>query len=258
VNKNLARLLQQATRHRAETTLIDLFNTLELDEKEGALSKVFLANRELSDLGLRLVPDIQQGDLETVRRVEMVEPLPFTEAEILDDLRRREADDLELKSSLLFDHVRAKTDPNATITQLRSEAVLYSALRSIAAFLNCAGGLLYVGVDDTGAILGIEYDLPCITDNKNRQNADQWELHLRSHVQDRFKEGKSINDYVSCALVPIGGKLVARVEIAPRSKMAFLLAKDVYHLYRRQGNRTVEVPIDLVEEFIEFRKGLLG
>lgn len=258
MNKNLARLVQQATRRRAETTLIDLFTTLELDEKEGVLSKVFLADRGLSELGLRLVPDIQQGDLETVRRVEMLEPLPFTEAEILDDLRRKEAGDLELKSSLLFDHDRAKADPNATITQLRSEAVLYAALRSIAAFLNCAGGLLYVGVDDGGAILGIEYDLPCITDNKNKQNGDQWELHLRNHVQDRFKEGKSINDYVSCTLVPVGGKLIARLEVAPRSRMAFLLNKDAYHLYRRQGNRTVEVPIDLVEEFVEFRKSLRG
>jgi hypothetical protein len=254
VNKNLAKLLQQATRRRAEATLVELFDTFELSQSEGTLTKVFLVNKQVSELGLRLVPGIEQGDMETIRRVEMVEPLPSTEAEVLEDLQRREAEDLELKSSLLYDHARAKNDPSATIAQLKSEAVLYSNLRTIAAFLTCAGGVLYIGVDDGGTVLGIEYDFPCVTDSKEKQNADQWELHFRSHIQDRFKDGKNINDYVSCSVMPIKGKLIARVEVAPRTKLTFVIAKGSCCLYRRQGNRTVEVPIDLVEEFIEFRK----
>ena len=256
VNKNLANLLQRATRNQAESTLAELFETFGLSASEGTLAKVFHLSNELSQLGLRLVPGVERGELDTIRRVEIMEPLPITETEVVQDLRRGEDEDLELKSSLLYDHVRAKNDPQATVAQLKSEAVLYSCLRAIAAFLNCSGGVLYVGADDQGSVLGIEYDFPCITENKEKQNPDAWQLHLRSHVQDRFKDGLNINDYVSCAIIPIGARLVARIEVAPRTKMAFLTEKGGCRLYRRQGNRSVDVPIDLVEEFIDFRRNL--
>lgn len=256
MTKNLANLLQQATRRQAEATLAELFDTFQLGQDEGTLSKLVLVSTRLSELGLRLVPSIELGNLETVRRVEIIEPLAFTETDVLQDLQLREAEDLELKSSLLYDHDRAKGDPRATIAQLRSESVLYSALRTIAGFLTCSGGRLYVGVDDGGTVLGIEHDFACITEEKQKWNTDQWELHLRNHIQDRFKDGKSINDYVSCAVVSMQGRQVARLEVAPRARLAFLMVKGSCHLYRRQGNRTVEVPIDCVEEFIEFRKSL--
>ncbi|MFB3917655.1 MAG: helix-turn-helix domain-containing protein [Terriglobales bacterium] len=258
MNKQLAKLLQYATRRRAEATLLELFEIFELNTEEGTLAKVFLVERRLAELGLKLVPGIEIGEIETVRRVELAEQLLITEADVLEDLRRREAEDLELKSSLLYDHARAKKDPSATAMELKSEAVLYSGLRTIAAFLTCTGGVLYIGIDDSGAILGIEYDFPCITSSKEKQNADHWELHLRNCIQGRFKEGENINDYVSCGVMPINGKLIARIEVAPRAKLSFLLSKQGnYSLYRRQGNRTVEVPIELIEEFIEVRKPFL-
>jgi hypothetical protein len=256
VNKKLAKLLQQATRRRAEATLPELFETFELNENSGTLANVFTVNKELSDLGLRLIPGIDQGELETVRRVELIEQPPVTEIQVLEDLKCREAAELELKSSLLYDHQRAKNDPNATVSDLKSEAVLYASLRTIAAFLTCRGGILYVGADDDGKVLGIEYDFPCLTDKKDKQNADGWQLHLRNRVQTCFKDGNSINDYISCILICIAGKLIARVEVSPRTKLSFLVKGGDSYLYRRQGNRTTEVPIDLLEEFIDFRRTL--
>lgn len=250
----LASLVQKATLHRAEASLIELFQIFQLDEEQGVLSKVMAATSRLTELGLRLTPTIEQGDLDTVRRVEILERPKLTEAEVLGDLRLREAEDLELKSSLLYDHNRAKAEPDAALAQLKSEAVLYSTLRTIAGFLTCSGGRLYVGANDQGEVIGIENDFPFISENRLRRNPDQWELHLRNHIQERFKDGIGINNYVSCEIIPVRRKSIARIEVAPRKRLAFLRDNRGWHLYRRQGNRTVEVSIDLVEEFIESRK----
>jgi Schlafen, AlbA_2 len=253
VNKKLARLLQQATRRQAETTLPELFEIFEL-ASGSTLEKISIVNKSLSELGLRLVPDVEHGDIDTSRRVEIADPLHVTEAEVLEDIQRREGEDLELKSSLVYDHNRAKYDPDVKIAQLKSDDVLHSSLKTVAAFLTSSGGVLYVGVDNSGTILGIEYDFPCITPSKEKQNADNWELHLRNCIQGHFKDGENINDYVSCVVIPINGRQVARLDVAPRRKLAFLDVKGSYHLFRRQGNRTVEVSMDLVEEFIETRR----
>lgn len=256
MNRTLAQFLQEAMRNGAESTVCELFDILDIQSEEGTLAKLFLVRDNLAKLGLRLIPGIEQGELESVRRVEIAEPLPTTEAEVLADLHRREAEDLELKSSLLYDHARAKHEPDASIADLKSQSVLSSALRTIAAFLTGSGGLLYVGADDAGRVLGIEYDFPCIAGCKEEQNADRWELFLRSTIQDRFKEGRNINDYVSCEVFTIDGRLIGRLQVAARAKLAFLKQNGSYCLYRRQGNRTVDVSIDLVEEFIDFRRGL--
>jgi Schlafen, AlbA_2 len=256
VNKNLAKLLQQATRRQAETTLPELFKIFEL-ASGGTLEKITIVNKSLSELGLRLVPDIEHGEIDTSRRIEIAEPLRVTEAEVLEDIQRREGEGLELKSSLIYDHNRAKNDPDAKIAHLKSDDVLHSSLKTVAAFLTSSGGVLYVGVDNSGAVLGIEYDFPCIAASIEKQNADNWELHLRNCIEGRFKDGNGINDYVSCTVISIDGKQVARVEVFRRRKLAFLEVKGSYHLFRRQGNRTVEVPIDLVEEFIEVRRASL-
>ena len=138
---------------------------------------------------------------------------------------------------------------------LKSDAVLFSSLKTLAAFLNCAGGILYVGIDDQKSALGIEHDFACITDKVEKRNVDHWELHLRDQIQGKFKDGVSINDYISCLVSQLENRFVARIEVSPRSRLAFLATpKSGWGVFRRQGNRTTEVTIDLLEEFIEYRK----
>ena len=254
MNKRLGVLLQHATKGRAESTLPELFEVLEVNSG-GMLENIFLVRKQLVDLGLKLVPDVDHGDIQTTRLVEFIEAPKITEAEVMDDLTRREAEDLEMKSSLLYDHQRAKNAPGAPPAQLKSEGVMESTLRTIAGFLTSGGGILYIGVDDEGVVLGIDCDFPCITAIRERQNADNWELHLRSCVESRFIDGKSINDYIACKVVCVQGKQVARINVASRKRLSFVSIKGTTRLFRRQGNRTVEVPIESVEEFIEFRKG---
>jgi hypothetical protein len=256
VNKSLASLLQKATKGRAETTIVELFEIFELDPSNDLLSKVLLVKANLANLGLGLVPEIDHGDLASARCVGIVESPALTETDILKDLSDEESNELERKSSLLYDHRRARNDSNVTTQQLRSDAVLHSVMRAIAGFLNTGGGVLYLGVDDRGAVVGIEFDFPYVSGKSENQNADHWELYLRSQIESCFKEGRIISDYVSCKFLLIDSKRIARLGIHPRSKLSFLSFDKTFHLYRRQGNRTVEVTVDLFEEFVEFRKSL--
>ncbi|MFZ0815474.1 MAG: ATP-binding protein [Candidatus Sulfotelmatobacter sp.] len=251
VTNRLVALLAAVSRGTAETTILDLFDTLELPTEESTLAKVIVLKDRIAGIGLRMTPDFDRGELDSVRRIQFLERQLVPEKTARSELLRREAVDLELKSSLLFDHKRAANDPNASASDLRSDGVLHSCLKTVAAFLTSGGGVLYVGVDDCGAILGLEFDFRCMTDKPERQNSDGWELTLRDYVKGRFKEGESINDYLDCQIMSLDDKLVARLEVASRKRLSFLKGKDGFVLFRRQGNRTEQVQIDQVEEFIE-------
>jgi len=253
VSNRLVALLAAVSRGTAEATIIELFDTFELRPEESTLAKVIALKDRIAGIGLRVTPDFERGELDSIRRVQFLERQLIPEKTARSELRRREAVDLELKSSLLFDHKRAANDPNARPSDLRSDGVLHSCLKTVAAFLTSGGGVLYVGADDCGVILGLEFDFRCMTDKPERQNSDGWELTLRDYVKSRFKEGESINDYLNCQIMCLDDKLVARVEVASRKKLSFLKGKDGFVLFRRQGNRTEEVKIDQVEEFIESR-----
>jgi hypothetical protein len=253
VSSKLVTLLAAVSRGTAETTILDLFETFDLPADESTLAKVVTLKNRIAELGLLLSPDFDRGELNSVRRVKFLEPVRVAEDQVRSELIRREAVDLELKSSMLFDHKRAANDPNATTTDLRSDGVLHSCLKTIAAFLTSGGGVLYVGVDDAGTILGIQPDFTCMTDKPERQNSDGWELVLRDFVKARFKDGDSVNDYLDCQIIPLDGRLIARLEVASRKRLSFLKGKDAFMLFRRQGNRTEQVQIDQVEEFIETR-----
>ena len=51
-------------------------------------------------------------------------------------------------------------------------------MKTVAGFLNARGGTLLVGVQDDGAITGIEADYKYI--HKEKRNRDVWELELRN------------------------------------------------------------------------------
>ena len=67
-----------------------------------------------------------------------------------------------------------------------------------------------------------------------------------------------VSPYIVTEFPKIEGKIIARLEISARTKLSFLLSRDgkSWTMYRRDGNRTVEVTIDQIEEYISVRNGL--
>ncbi len=59
----------------------------------------------------------------------------------------------------------------------------FAVLKSIAGFLNSRGGVLLIGVSDTGAVLGIEPDLSGLS---KKPTVDGWLLHLSGLMRTRL------------------------------------------------------------------------
>ena len=248
--KRVLDFLTSATTCGTEASLEQLFEILELTNGS-TLDRVIWAEELLSGLGLRMLPDLRKGALDTVRRVLPIDFRDLTPGAAASEIAEHESSGLELKSSLMYHHARAANDPRATAADLRSEEVVHSVLKSIAAFLTSGGGILYVGVRDDCKILGIEFDFKLL--NAEGKNADGWELHLRNLIKGNFKDGDNVNDYMQVKFLEIDGMYVSRIQVGPRRKLSFLKFKNSYHLFRRQGNRTEEITIEQIEEFLAVR-----
>lgn len=242
--------LTKATGGGTEATIEQLFEIFELPAEEATLTRVMWAAELLEGLGLTLRPDLKKGGLDSVRRVLPKERCIDADT-VLSEIERWESSNLELKSSLMYNHGRAASNSTTPIADLRSDEVIHSALKSVAAFLNSAGGVLYIGIADDRRKVGIEFDFKLL--NADRQNEDGWELQFRNLVKGNFKDGDNINDYIRIDFLKLDSVCVCRVEVGPRSRLAFLKFKGSYHLFRRQGNRTEEVTIEQVEEFLALR-----
>lgn len=232
-----------------------MFALLEFPAEQSTLEKVGATEKALAELGLRLSPPVNRGELDDIRRVVFTDDLPPNPQAILDQISSGENGSFELKSSLLFDHRKAAHVHLENPEAFRSEDVLHSNLKTIAGFLNSDGGSLVVGVDDNSAVLGIQFDYCCISKKQEHHNADRWEQSLRSFINSRFHDGGMVNNYVTCHIMRLNELEIAYIRVAPRKKLSFLLKeeKNGYCLYRRQGNRTVEVPIEQIEELIAVR-----
>ena len=250
--KRFLKLYARAIGGGAEVTLESLITDLELGGVPQTLDQIQIVRDAIADCKLELAPDITSGDLRTTRLLRPVTEPSLASDVVLAEILRGETSAQELKSSLLYNHSRAAAQPDAPAAQLKSDEVTFSCLKTIGAFLSSSGGVLYIGVDDQSQMLGIEYDFLLLKNGEG--DRDSWELCLRDIIQGRFKDGASINDYVEVGFVEVEGKTLARIRVLRRSRLSLVRKSEGCALFRRQGNRTVEVKMEDVEEFLELRK----
>ena len=126
-----------------------------------------------------------------------------------------EGSQVEFKSTLRWN---LKTD--------RAEKVIDKAwLKSIAAFLNSDGGVLLVGVEDKGDILGIGSD--------NFDNEDKYLLHVNNRIQQHI--GLEHAAFIGYQLVPVDDQKVLLVECLPSPSPVFLKFGKEEEFYIRVG-----------------------
>jgi hypothetical protein len=236
------------------TSLSDLIGRLNL---EGAtLDAIAVIQDQTHRAGLELVPAIGEGDLETERFLRPIVSAAEVQVLLERELAAGEGSLLEFKGSLMFDRQRAAFDKTAQDKDLNSEAVLESALKTICAFLNTAGGVLLIGVKNDGTILGIEDDhrftgvAPGAAMNEKN---DAWELHTRNLVTGRFHEGRGMNSLVSIAIVPVGNACVARIAVGKRKKLAAVKCGGKFEVFVRHGNRTDRLECHEIEDVVRDR-----
>jgi serine/threonine protein kinase len=106
--------------------------------------------------------------------------------------------------------------------------------KTIAAFLNTGGGTLLIGVDDSGAVLGIEPDFPYLKAGK--QDADGWLLSLQEVIINALDS--DVWSAIHVSLVRRGPGTVAVVHCPPRPGETWHREDDGECFYVRASNAT--------------------
>ncbi|QXE87415.1 ATP-binding protein [Geomonas nitrogeniifigens] len=242
--------ISQALSSGIEVTLLQLVELLEYDGF--VLDQLEKVKKFLEDWGLQLNPPITTGDFTSPRIMRNKNKSSYNKESFKEDIKNGESSKIEFKSSLLYDHHRAKSQPQSELKDLRSSKVVYSALKAVGGFLNSGGGVLFVGLDDDAVVLGLHFD--CAILGSEKFDPDLWELELRNQVTGKFKNGVLLNDYLDVTFLDYEGAFVARIQVQARKSLSFLKGEKGLQLFRRQGNRTIDVSIDEMEEFLDSRK----
>jgi hypothetical protein len=141
---------------------------------------------------------------------------------------------LEFKASLRFDF--ATHSVNSALTK--------TVAKTIAGFLNVAGGTLLIGVSDDGDFVGLQHDL----DTLSKRNLDAFERTLRNSVASYL--GVHIGPALGVSFVHIDGVTVARVTCLPHDSPVFVRDGDRQEFYIRDGNLTRPLDVRTTHEYI--------
>jgi predicted HTH transcriptional regulator len=99
--------------------------------------------------------------------------------------------------------------------------------KTIAAFMNSAGGNLLIGVANDGVVLGLENDYKTLG---NKQDADGFLLHLTQIVN--FYLGKDMNAYCIPSIVGLAAKDICVVKVIPAPHPVFISKnnRDIFYI----------------------------
>ncbi len=118
---------------------------------------------------------------------------------------RGESYNLEFKSTLRWNIKAEKKD----------SAIEHASLKTISAFLNSTGGILLIGVEDGGCILGLEFD--------KFDTEDRYLLHLWNLIKSSM--GQDVGPFVNVTIEKDDGKAVCKVVCSRSSRPVFLKQK---------------------------------
>ncbi len=224
-----------------------------------ATGKAYPGDRRL--LALRTDLPTSFADLLQVMLAELPADRPANAAQVLESLRAAErasdvegliaageSEKVEFKSSLHRPHgempreKRKKIEagvltPTQAIQEVQRE-LRKSVTKTIAAFLNASGGTLIIGIDDSGAALGIEHDYKYL--EPSNRSADGWLLSLGEVVQNAL--GKDVWGLLTVPLVRYQDVVVAVVQApASASETWHQGDRDQQHFFVRSANSTTEL-----------------
>lgn len=160
---------------------------------------------------------------------DQVEKIKATK-EIIED---GESDNVEFKSTLRW-HVYAERI---------DKEMEHAVLKTIAAFLNTAGGTLLVGINDNGEVYGIDKD--------GFQNDDKYGLHLVNLIKDRI--GVQHMRFIHFGFEEINRKKIVRIDCKKSVVPAYLKKDNKELFYVRSGPATSELPISEVHSYVNDR-----
>ena len=199
------------------------------------------ADRALEALDLGAVDYIVKDTMTSKGLIEKVEKALIAvgrtpkESDLISLISKGENSQLEFKSSLRWNFRTKRHDRNIELAWLKA----------IVAFLNSDGGILLIGVQDDGSILGIEAD--------NFPNEDKCLLHFSNLVRDYI--GLEFSRFITNSFVLVDGKKVLKVECEKSKKPAFFKKDKRYEeFYIRSGPSNRILSMKEMLDYLENRK----
>ncbi len=154
--------------------------------------------------------------------------------EILELIKNGENEEIEFKSTL-----RTNLHTNEF-----DKKIEYSALKTLSAFLNSAGGTLLLGINNEGKILGIEQD--------KFPNIDKFNLYLISIIKGKL--GKKHFHLIEIQNNLIGDKTIIKINCKKSKKPVFLKSElNEEEFYVRMGPSSVQLKGSELVEYINRR-----
>jgi hypothetical protein len=117
-------------------------------------------------------------------------------------------------------------------------------LKGVAGFLNTDGGILLLGVNDAGEVIGLEQDV--------FENEDKCRLHFKNLIANHL--GADLSRYIRFILVSLQEKTVGVVMCARSEQPVFLKDGNKEHFYIRNGPSSDELPVSQALNYIRSRK----
>lgn len=158
----------------------------------------------------------------------------LAEAEVKDLINRGESEVLEFKSTLRWN----------IHTKKPGKEIENASLKTVAGYLNSEGGILMVGVDDSGQPLGLKTD--------NFANQDKLLLHLNNMIREHL--GPQFAEYIRPSIVEVNGSEVLVIQCVPSPNPVFFRREKEEHFYVRVGPSSQSLSPSQLLSYIENRK----
>ncbi|SMF22806.1 Predicted transcriptional regulator containing an HTH domain and an uncharacterized domain shared with the mammalian protein Schlafen [Alteromonadaceae bacterium Bs31] len=151
-------------------------------------------------------------------------------------IRKGESQKIEFKSSFHWDYRKQETNKSL-------ENII---LKTISAFLNSEGGILFIGVDDDGSVLGLENDYSTFS----KKNSDGLSLALTNLLNQKL--GKNIHSFIKIDIVGVNNSEICIVNVSACDKPVFLKegASEAFYIRASASSQ----PLSMSEAF-EYIKG---
>lgn len=118
--------------------------------------------------------------------------------------------------------------------QTKEKYIEDEVIKTIAAFFNTDGGVLLIGVHDSGDVLGIDKEI-----NKFYQNKDKFLLHFVNKFKERI--GEQYFHFLDHRLVAVDSKLILYVE-CQQSDSAVYVDDKVFYVRTNPSTSQIEGP----------------
>jgi len=160
----------------------------------------------------KVIKKIRLSNKDLFRNINSIE-------EVIEEIKQGESETQEFKSTL-------RTNTHTNVADKRIE---HTILKTITAFQNTNGGVLYIGVTDEGKILGIEKD--------GFSNTDRFQLHLTNLIKQKIGKQK----IPEIKIIQIKDRHIARIECHKSKQPMFVTEGENDFFYIRTGPQSTRL-----------------